>query len=280
MAGPIAGQFPVRKEERAVAYQDILFEVEDGIATITLNRPEQLNAFTPIMLEEVAQAVEEARDDDAIRVLVLTGAGRAFCSGGHVKTMGQAVGEAAKTVGRQRLRGIHQMQSGLHNLNKPTIAAVNGPAVGGGLDLAMNCDLRIASDRATFSEIYVKLGLAPGAGGTYSLPRLVGLPKALELAMTGDFLDAQEALRLGLVNKVVPHEELVAATKELATKLAANAPLSVQHIKRAVYRSLNMSLEETLEYMAFVVERLRQTEDHKEALSARAEKRPPVFHGR
>lgn len=263
-----------------MAYQDILFEVEDGIATITLNRPEQLNAFTPIMLEEVAQAVEEARDDDAIRVLVLTGAGRAFCSGGHVKTMGQAVGEAAKTVGRQRLRGIHQMQSGLHNLNKPTIAAVNGPAIGAGAGLALACDLLYASDRATFVLPFSKIGFSPDAGLTWLLPRLVGMARAMEIIYLAETIDADRALRLGLVNDVVSADQLLDRAHEVAARLAQGATVALGTAKRAMHAASSLTYEQALALEAALQEVAGATADSVEGVAAFLEKRAPKFQGR
>jgi 2-(1,2-epoxy-1,2-dihydrophenyl)acetyl-CoA isomerase len=262
-----------------VEYQEILYEVEHHIATITLNCPERLNAFSPVMLGELADAAQQAQDDPAVRAIILTGAGRAFCSGGNVKTMAQAAAKDAQP-GRQRLATVHQAQLTLRRLAKPLIVAVNGPAYGGGLDLACAGDFRIASDQARFAEVYVRLGLAPGGGGTWFLPRIVGLTKALELILSGETIDAQEALRIGLVSQVVPHAELLPATRAFAERFTSAAPLGVQAAKRGVYRGLEMPLDAALEFMSMHLERLRQTEDHKEGLAALAEKRQPRFVGR
>ncbi|MBI3966819.1 MAG: enoyl-CoA hydratase/isomerase family protein [Chloroflexi bacterium] len=263
-----------------MSFTDILFEKSEGIATITLNRPESLNAFHPQMMADLEDAFDEIGQDSEVRAAILTGAGRAFCSGGNVKTMAQAAGGGAGSTGRQRLRHVHGAVLSIRRCNKPIIAAINGLAVGGGLDLALWCDFRIASDKARMREVYTKIGLAPGGGGVYLLPRIVGLQKALELILAADWIDAQEAERIGLVLKTVPHDELMSTARDLAGRIASSAPVSVPLAKRAVYRALNQEPDEHLEYMAMILEKLRQTEDHKEGLAAIAEKRQPRFQGK
>ncbi len=262
-------------------YQDIIYTKEGGIATITLNRPDRMNAFSSEMQESMYRAVEDAAKDDSVRVLVLTGTGRVFCSGADVKAMAE---KANQPRGEEKVKEPEARRVSLyvlvHKFEKPVIAAVNGVAVGGGLDLALACDIRIASDKARFAEVFIRRGLIPASGGAYFLPRLVGIDKACLLIWTGDMIDAKEAERVGLVTMVVPHEDLESATRELADKLAKGPPLAIQRAKRAIYEGLEMSLESTLEYIAPIIRELQGTEDHKEGARAFVEKREPVFKGR
>jgi len=261
--------------------QELLFEIDDRIATITLNRPEKLNAFTAEMIDGYYEALLECRDSDAVGVIVLTGAGRAFCAGGDVGRMGAAGKEEATPLNtKSRLWDhIQRIPKLLIELDKPIIAAVNGVAVGAGMDLAQMCDMRTAAASARFSESYVKLGIVPGAGGSYFLPRLVGAAKAIELLLTGDFVDAEEALRLGLVNHVWPDDELMARTYELAGRIAANAPISIRLIKRAMYQSLSLDLRTHLDLISSHMSIARASADHIEAIAAFKEKRTAVFRG-
>src|SRR5215210_7277999 len=203
---------------RLVSYTDILYEVEGAIATITLNRPEQLNPMTTAIQADTIDALATAAGDPAVRVVIVTGAGRAFSSGGDLTRLGSS-GDAAPGgpptpyERRSWLRHTQKMVLALRECEKPVIAAVNGVAAGGGCDIALACDLRFASDRAPFGEVFARIGLFPGTGGTYLLPRTVGVAKALELIWTGDLLDAAEAERIGLVNRVVAHEDLLAETR-------------------------------------------------------------------
>ena len=261
-------------------YQDIIYTKDSGIATMTLNRPDQMNAFSPAMSDSMYRAVEDVAQDDEVRVLVITGAGRAFCSGADVKAMAEGFNRPAR---QERPREAASGRVSLHVLmqkcDKPIIAAVNGAAVGGGLDLAMACDIRIASDKARFAELYIRRGIVPAAGGTYFLPRLVGIDKACQLIWTGDMIDAREAERIGLVTMVVPHEELESATLELAEKLAKGPPRAIQTSKRAIYDGLDMDLESTLKHVSSLTREIHQSEDHKEGAKAFVEKREPVFGG-
>jgi len=240
-------------------YQGIIYTKEEGIATITLNRPERMNAFSPEMQDSIYRAIDDAAADDDVRVLVLTGTGRAFCTGADVKAMAekasQSGGETAKQPEVQRV----PLYVLLHQFEKPVICAVNGIAVGGGFDLALGCDIRIASDKATFAEIFIRRGLIPAAGGIYFLPRLVGMDKALQLIWTGDMIDAKEAERIGLVTMVVPHGELGNATRELAEKLAKGAPLAIKKSKRALYVGLENTLQATLDYASGINKELMAT---------------------
>lgn len=258
-------------------YTDIIYKKEGHIATITLNRPDRMNSFSPDMSESMVRAVNDASTDKKMRVIILTATGRAFCSGADVKAMAQKFDQPGKE--REQMYHRTSIYGMMRKCDKPVIAAVNGVAVGGGLDLALACDIRIASDKARFAEVFVRRGLVPATGGTYFLPRLIGLDKALMMVWTGDMIDAKEAERIGLVTMVVPHEELEMATLEVAEKLAKGPPLAIQRGKRAVYDGLRMGLDETLDYIHPVLRELSQTSDHKEGAKAFVEKREPVFRG-
>jgi len=264
-------------------YEHLIYTKAEGIATITVNRPEKLNAFTSAMYQGLTEILEDAAKDDKVRVLVITGTGRAFCVGADVKSLEKGLAKQLKPYAQpdpsaDAVRGILTVP--LQRMDKPVIAAINGIAAGGGLDTACACDIRIASERATFSSLFVRRGLLPTMGGTYFLPRLIGIDKACELIWTGDLIDAREAERIGLVTRVVPHEELEAATEELATKLAKGPPLAIARSKRVIYDGLNMELESALQDIMREYWSLSQTEDHREALRAFLEKREPVFRGR
>ena len=262
-------------------YQDIIYTKEEGIATITLNRPDRRNAYSPEMSESISKAVQDAAKDNGVRVLVITGTGLAFCAGADVKAMAEAASQPDdEEKGREFERGHLSFPLLLHEFEKPVIAAINGVAVGGGLDLALSCDIRIASDKARFAEVFIRRGLIPAMGGIFFLPRLVGIDRACQIIWTGDMIDAKEAERIGLVTMVVAHEELEIATKDLAEKLAKGPPLAIQKAKRAIYEGLEMDLQSSLDYVASVVKELRKTDDHKEGARAFVEKREPVFKGK
>jgi len=241
-------------------FGEIRYEVDEHIATITFNRPEQRNPISVEMLEEVGRAVRAAQSDDDVRVLVITGAGRAFCSGGDVKSMAQVAASGGATVAaRQEQVGlIQETQLLLRRFPKVLIAAVNGAAYGAGLDLACAADFRLAADTARFCEVYVRLGLAPGGGGAWLLPRIVGLTNAMDMILSGEPIDAATALE----------------------RFALSAPRGVQVAKRAVLRGLEMSFEAALDFIRPQVGILRQTEDHKEGLRALRERRLPRFENR
>ena len=272
--------------------EHLLFEVRDQIATITLNRPEAMNAFSVPMIEAWVKALEECRDREDIRVVVVTGAGRAFCTGGDVKAMGEGRGflERGETeldtysTGLARKNSlwklIQRVPLTLQQVDKPVIAAVNGHAFGAGLDMALMCDMRVAGDRARFAEGYVRLGIVPGDGGAYFLPRLVGMAKALELLLTGEMIDAAEAERIGLVNRVVPHGQVLEEAYKLAAKIAAQPPVAVQLIKRAAYQSATVDLRTALDLVSSHMAIVTETEDHLEAVKALLEKRDGVYKGR
>ncbi len=264
-------------------HEHLIYTKEEGIATITLNRPQKLNAFTTAMYRGLLEALEEAARDDEVRVLVITGTGRAFCVGADVKGLEEGLAKHPKPSAQPKsltdtVRKL--LTFPLQRMDKPVIASINGIAAGGGLDTACACDIRIASERATFSSIFVRRGLVPTMGGTYFLPRLIGIDKACEFIWTGDLIDAREAERIGLVTKVVPHDELEAATWELATKLVKGPPLAIASAKKLIYNSLDTDLESALKDVIQEYTTLSQTEDHREALRAFLEKREPVFKGR
>lgn len=258
-------------------YEHLIYAKEDGIATLTINRPQKLNAFTPGMYQGMHEIIKEVESDEEVRVFVITGTGRAFCVGADVKSLEQ--GFASQTAIKADA-GSELLPIPLQRMGKPVIAAINGITAGGGLDVACACDIRIASERATFSSLFVRRGLLPTMGGTYFLPRLIGVDKACELIWTGDLIDAREAERIGLVTRVVPHEELEAATEELAVKLAKGPPLAIASSKQVIYKGLNMELKSALNDIMREWAALVQTEDHQEALRAFLEKREPVFKGR
>jgi enoyl-CoA hydratase/carnithine racemase len=258
---------------------DLLYEVKDRIATITLNRPDKLNAFTGPMIERWAWALAEAQRDPEVNVVVVTGAGRAFCAGGDVGRMGE--GEPTPLDHKNSLwERIHRIPKTLDTMDKPVIAMVNGVAVGAGMGMALQCDLRVASEEARFSTGYVRVGLVPGDGDAFFLPRLVGIAKALELLWTGDFVDAREAERLGIVNKVVPAEELGPYTYGLARKIAEGPQIAIRLIKRVAYQSLKLDVRTHLDLVSSHMAVVRETLDHKEGVRAFQEKRPPRFTGR
>ena len=255
------------------------YETAEHVATITFNRPEQRNALSPVMLDGLAAGVRSAQADDAVRVLVITGAGRAFCAGGDTKAMAEVAGGPVP-ASREQVGQIQEVQLLLRRFPKPVIAAVNGAAYGAGLDLACAADFRLAADTARFCEVYVRLGLAPGGGGAWLLPRIVGLTHALDMVLSGEPIDAETALRIGLVSRVVPAADLAVATRDFARRFVLSAPRGVQVAKRALYRGLEMSLEAALDFVRPQIAALRQTEDHKEGLRALKERRLPRFEGR
>jgi enoyl-CoA hydratase/carnithine racemase len=264
-----------------MTYECLLYEVKDGIAQLTLNRPERLNALGGTLRDDLLDAITRAAADSQVRVMVITGAGRGFCSGGDVKAMNEArerggAGQLVDKFAPSRDRTLLAMR----DAPQPIIAAVNGPAAGAGMNLALGCDVRIASSAATFSQAFVKRGLHPDWGGTYFLPRAVGMAKACELIFTGEIIDAAEALRVGLVGRVVAPEELLPTARALARKIAAGPPVAIRLAKRALYHNLETDLRAALEFETFAQNVCRETDDAAEGIRAFVEKRPPVFRGR
>ncbi len=254
----------------------LLLAQEEGVMTITLNRPEVLNAVNDLMLRELHEALRLAARDAAIRCVVLTGAGRGFCSGQDLRDRSGAATFSFSESLRSRYNPVILQ---IRTMERPVIAAVNGVAAGAGCSLALAADLRIASDRASFIEVFARIGLVPDSGSTYFLPRLVGLGKALELAYTADPVDAQEALRLGLVNRMVPHDDLPAQTALLAKRLASGPTRGYGLTKRAINHALHVPLEQALDYEAVLQEIAGRTADHREGVAAFLEKRQANFIG-
>jgi len=266
-------------------YETVQLHIEDRIARITLDRPERLNALSAQLTEELGDAVEEvAASGEDVRCLILTGAGRAFCAGGDTGGMaggGQERGDRREPEAiRRSFRGAQRVMLGLHRLEMPTIAMVNGDAVGAGFDLACVCDLRTMAEKARFMVAYRRIGLIPGWGGAWLYPRRLGLSKAAELMFTGDFLSAAEAQQHGCVAAVAPVEELEAVTMELARKIASGPPISLRLMKQLLYKGLQTDLETAMLMAATGSSITLTSEDHREGVAALREKRAAEFRGR
>jgi enoyl-CoA hydratase len=257
----------------------VLLTREGGIATLTLNSPANRNALSLELVDELARAVDEIRADEETRVLVLTGAGKAFSSGGDVKSMMAPPGAGLEGM-REAIKGYYRKALSFLDLPIPTIASINGHAIGAGCTLALACDLRIASREAKLGLGFLRLGLHPGMGTTYFLPRLVGTARAFELLLTGDVISGKEAEQLGLVNRAVALEELEAATRELALKVAQGPAIAIRMLKTALRQSPLVDLAAALDYEAAAQTSCSQTEDLREGIRAFVEKREPHFTGR
>jgi 2-(1,2-epoxy-1,2-dihydrophenyl)acetyl-CoA isomerase len=262
--------------------EDLLEVVEDGIAVLTMNRPDRLNAMSGPMLDAMLEALPRLAADPHVGVVVLTGAGRAFCAGGDVKAMaeGREFGGATLEEKAQALRARMEASRWLHEMPKPTIAMVRGAAAGAGLSLAQACDLRVAGDSARFGTAFARVGYSGDFGGSFYLTRLVGTARARELYFTADMLDAPQALALGLVNRVVPDARLVDETRALAGRLARGPRIAYAYMKRNLNAVESGTLKELLDLEAWHHTRCGMTEDHREATKAFVDKREPVFKGR
>lgn len=264
-----------------MAYQLIDYDVMDYVATVTLNRPEVMNALNRQLYADLEAAMHDAHTDPDVRCVIITGAGRAFCAGDDVR---QIMLGAQREKTTARLRDIRPRPTpaavAVLECDKPVIAAVNGAAVGWGMDLALFADIRIASESARFGELFIKRGLISDLGGLWRLPRIVGPSKAAELLFTGDIITAAEALELGLVSRVTPPGELLATARSLAAKIAANPPIAIRYMKEGLRRSASASMDEMGAYIGSSLAYLFTTEDHHEGALSFVEGREPVFKGR
>ncbi|MFB0564180.1 MAG: enoyl-CoA hydratase/isomerase family protein [Candidatus Aminicenantaceae bacterium] len=258
-------------------YETLIYEKKNYIGVLTINRPERMNAISKDLTADLRKLLDEVESDEELRVMVITGAGdKAFVAGADIKELVDRDARLGRRVSRER----QEIFARIENLHVPVIAAVNGYALGGGLELALACSIRISSDKAQFGAPEVKLGIIPGDGGTQRLPRLVGLGRAMEIVLTGDFIDAQEAYRIGLVNKVVSHDKLMEETMELAKKLASRPPLALWYAKEAVNRSQEGSTPSSFALESYLHALSCTTDDKKEGVSAFLEKRKGEFKGK
>jgi enoyl-CoA hydratase/carnithine racemase len=260
--------------------EHVLLDVSDHVALITLNRPERMNAFGGMMRQEIVEVLEGVSVDGDVRVVVITGAGKAFCTGGDIEEFASGSTQALSPTISSERHAMCKAVLAINRMEKPVIASVNGIAAGGGCNLALACDIRMASEKARFSQIFTKRGVHPDWGGIYFLPRLVGYAKACELIFTAHTVGADEALRIGLVNRVVPQEDLQRETMDLARTIARNAPLPISFAKRGLQNFGKWDLPQALDYEAYVLEVLMKSEDIVEGFGAFLEKREPCFRGR
>lgn len=261
--------------------EQITYERDGGVGWITLTRPDRLNALTSVMSDELCDVLEEIRGDEDVRAVVLTGAGRGFCAGQDLTEFRDAYASGDRPDIEQHLaETYHRLIPLIVETPKPVIAGVNGVAAGAGLSLAIACDVRIASEDARLTQAFVKIGLIPDSGGTYLLPRVVGYAKALELSIGGDMLDADEAHRINLVNRVVPADSFADELREYAERLAAMPTLAIAETKRLLRDALTLELHDALQREGEAQARMAETEDHLEGVMAFAEKRDPTFRGR
>ncbi len=266
-----------------MSFGEILYEKDGGVATITLNRPAKLNAYSEVMVHEILAALADARDDDAIRAVIVTGAGRGFCSGGDI---GRDFQYPARYRGH-RMESMLEMRENMHELvkflqrfDKPVIAAVNGAAVAGGLTLALSCDFRIAAESAKLGDTSLRFGLLPDEGGAYFFPRVLPLDRALKMSLFSEVYTAREAGELGLVTEVVPDAELMPTARAWAARLAEGPPIAIRIAKRMLYKQLSMTLENALEDAAMATLVANYTDDVKEGIAAFHEKRKARFQGK
>jgi enoyl-CoA hydratase len=257
-----------------MSYENILVEKSGALGVVTLNRPQQLNALSSGLVKEAALALEELDQDEAIRVIIVTGGEKVFAAGADIKEMADA------GPFDERIQGRLAYRDRINKISKPMIAAVSGYALGGGCELALSCDIIIASETARFGQPEINLGTIPGSGGTQRLTRLVGKYRAMEMVLAGDFIEADEARRLGLVNRIVPVESLMDEAKTLALKIAAKPPLAVKFAKESITKALNTTLDEGLEFERKSFYLLFSSDDRREGMKAFLEKRKPEFKGK
>ncbi|MBK7601908.1 MAG: enoyl-CoA hydratase/isomerase family protein [Acidobacteria bacterium] len=266
-----------------MAYSQIVYQKENRVALITLNRPEKLNAYSEIMVHEMLEALSDSRDDDQVRAVIITGAGRGFCSGGDISTDFQYParyrGHRLESMLEMR-ENFHQLVKFLWRFDKPTVAAINGPAVAGGLTLALCCDFRIAGESAKLGDTSLKFALIPDEGGAWLFPRFMGIQNALRMSLFSEVYPAQKAKELGLVIEVVPDAELMDAARQWAGRLADGPPIAIRITKRMMYKQMNMDLDNALEDAALGTLVTNYCEDVKEGTAAFHEKRKPDFKGK
>jgi enoyl-CoA hydratase/carnithine racemase len=258
----------------------VLYEVRNHVATITLNRPENRNSMTNDVLEGVLSAVSEVRADDDVRCLVITGKGKSFCAGADFKSQVQREAPGRRLMPNERSFAMYQPFLSVLDVEVPVIGALNGHAIGGGLGLALVCDIRVANAEAKYGANFVRLGLHPGMATTYLMPRFVGLPRAAELLLTGRIVTGTEAAEMGLANYAVPPDQVLPKAQELAAEVAGCAPIAVRWTKRSLYRNVDWDPRSAAEAEAAAQSRTIETEDHREGVTALLEKRPPEFKGR
>lgn len=274
-----------------ISKEELIFETEDNVATVTLNLPGKLNALSQAIVAGLWRAIDDARSDDSIRALVITGVGRGFCSGADVEGLAAATGGTAAAINEAppveakpeaspEMRSLVDIPAALLQLPIPVLGAINGVAAGGGLSIALACDIRIASQDARFAAVWVKRALMPDLGISYTLPRAVGLSKACEMIFSGDIIDAAEAERIGLVSKVVPPEQLLSTTMELAKRIAKGPPMAIQYAKEVLYKAQDMDMEATVKLEAVNFAKCMRSEDAAEGVRSFLEKREPDFKGR
>ena len=263
-----------------MAGNETILDKEGRIAVLTLNRPDKLNAINDEMRKSLSSTLQEVENDDNLRALILTGAGRGFCSGADVAIQAaRASGEQMDTGRSELLSLVGDFTLAFGKINKPVIAAINGVAAGVGLTLTLCCDIRLASERARFSAIWVKRGLIPDGGATFLLPMVVGMDRAMEMSFTGDIIDAGEAERINLVTRVVPHKELMTRAKSLAERIAGMPPVTVGMIKKIMWEEVRQKMRQSLFFESYGQNLVRETDDQKEAVKAFMEKREPLFKG-
>ncbi|MFC1822899.1 enoyl-CoA hydratase/isomerase family protein [Thermodesulfobacteriota bacterium] len=262
-----------------MAKKNVLIKKEKGVATLTLNRPESLNAVNHPLILELAEALEKVGKDESVKAVIITGKGKAFCAGGDLERH-PSLSTKDNMYRYELVTKTQEVPLNIYNMPKPVIAAINGVVGGAGLDLALACDLRIASDDVTFAEFFVRVGLMSDWGGSYFLPRLIGLGKALEMLLTGDTIDAAEAHRIGLVNRIVPKEKVMVEAKALAQRFAKGPTKAYRFIKQAVYGNLTNDLEKSLEIERYGQGLLIGTDDVQGAIKAFKAKRKPTFKGK